>query len=127
MWHARLYFMRPVCRLVLATLWLVSAILGFMAGADAYLLVFAKLGIGESQAAAVTLFMSVVDLAIGTALLAGWRHKQLAAVQLAVVAGYTLGLTFLMPSLWGDLFGSLLKNGAVIALILVHRVLEEER
>jgi hypothetical protein len=68
-----------------------------------------------------------LDLVIAAALLAGWRLKDLADVQLVMVAGYTLMLTFLAPGLWGDLFGGLLKNIPLVALILVHRILGEER
>lgn len=75
---------------------------------------------------AVAAAMSVIDLAIAAALIAGWRLKEMADVQLVMVIGYTLVLTALAPGLWGDLFGGLLKNVPLIALLLVHRIVEEE-
>jgi len=73
------------------------------------------------------LVSSLADLAIAVALFIGWRLRAMAMVQLAMVIGYTAILTVLAPALWGDPFGVLLKNLPIIALILVHRVLEEER
>ena len=61
------------------------------------------------------------------ALLFNFRPRLLALVQLALVAAYTLGLTLLQPSLWLEPFGSLLKNMPILVLVLVSRILEEER
>jgi hypothetical protein len=49
------------------------------------------------------------------------------AVQMIMVTGYTLALTFISPALWLGLFGPLLKNLPILALIIVDRVLAEER
>ena len=55
-------------------------------------------------------FGGLVDVGIAVGLLAAWRLRLLAWVQLTVVVGYTLGLSVLDPSLWLDPFGALLKN-----------------
>jgi uncharacterized protein YbjT (DUF2867 family)/uncharacterized membrane protein YphA (DoxX/SURF4 family) len=126
LWHARLYLMRPLLRLVLALLWAVSGLLGLLLPAQE---VLAAAGDALPGPAALALGRAggVLDLAIAAALLAGWRPRLMAWVQLAVVAGYTAGLTLLTPALWLDPFGALLKNLPILALLLVHRVLEEER
>jgi hypothetical protein len=59
--------------------------------------------------------------------LRAWRLKQIAWLQFAMVAGYTAGLTLINPVLWLAPFGRLLKNLPILVLILIHRVLEEER
>jgi DoxX-like family len=48
-------------------------------------------------------------------------------VQLCAVLGYIFALTILSPILWFDLFGALIKNVPIIALIFVERILSEER
>jgi hypothetical protein len=127
LWHARLYFLRPLLRLVLAVMWLGSAAVGVLAAPHQYAGVdraIASLGV---DARPMALIFSAVDLLIGIALLARWRPRWLGVLQLAIVAGYTIGLSLLAPALWLDPFGALLKNLAVLAAIAVWMVLEEER
>lgn len=127
LWHARLYFLRPLLRLALAGMWLGSAAVGVLAAPHQYAGVaraIASLGI---DARPIALIFSVIDLLIGMALLARWRPRWLGVLQLAIVAGYTIGLSLLAPALWLDPFGALLKNLPVLAAIAVWMVLEEER
>ena len=124
LWHARLSLLRPLIRLALAVLWAVSGLVGLLSKPAAYEAVAATLG---NAARPFAVALSLVDLAIAAALVRGWRLKMLADVQLALVLAYTIGLGFMAPGLWSDPFGGLLKNLPILALILVHRTLEEER
>lgn len=125
LWHARLFLLRPFVRMSLALLWAVSGVLGLLAEPAAYESVLEPLTSGGARE--IALAASAVDLGIAAALLAGWRPKLMARVQIAMVAGYTAALGLLAPGLWLDLYGGLLKNVPVLVLILVHRILEEER
>lgn len=127
LWHARLYLVRPVIRLALAALWLTSGLLGLFTEPALYLALLEPLTDNRTLAAALAVLVSLIDIAIGVALVVGWRLKEMAYVQFVMVLGYTLMLTLLAPALWADLFGGLLKNIPIVALILVHRILEEER
>ncbi len=127
LWHARLYFLRPLMRTVLTLLWLGSAFAGVLAPVASYATVdaaFSSLGLPSRPLA---LAFSIVDLLIAVALLLRWRPRWMAAIQLAVVGGYTVLLTVLAPGLWLEPFGALLKNLPILALIGVWAVLEEER
>lgn len=127
LWHARLYFLRPLMRTVLILLWLGSAFAGVLAPVASYATVdaaFSSLGLPSRPLA---LAFSIVDLLIAVALLLRWRPRWMAAIQLAVVGGYTVLLTLLAPGLWLEPFGALLKNLPILALIGVWAVLEEER
>jgi hypothetical protein len=68
-----------------------------------------------------------LDAALGLALLANWKPRPIALAQLALVGCYTLSLTALAPALWLDPFGGLMKNLPILALILTHLALTEER
>lgn len=127
LWHARLYLVRPVVRVSLAALWLISGLLGVFSDPAQYVAILEPLTDNQTLAAALAVGMSLMDLAIAAALIVGWRLKELANFQLVMVIGYTLVLSVLAPDLWGDPFGGLLKNIPIIALIVVHRILEEER
>ena len=68
-----------------------------------------------------------LDLALALALLRNWRPRPVALVQIALVLAYTAGLTLLAPALWLDPYGGLLKNLPILALLLTHLALVEER
>jgi uncharacterized protein YbjT (DUF2867 family) len=124
LWQARLYLLKPLIRLTLAALWLASAALGLLTPSASYL---PQIDLPASLAVILAKAGGLADAALGLALLRDWRPKTTAILQLLLVAGYTLGLTLIAPALWLDPFGSLLKNLPVLALILTHLALVEER
>lgn len=127
LWHARLYFLRPVLRLSLALLWLGSGVAGLVAPMESSAATgtaLEKLG-APPQGLAVA--FSILDLAIAGALLVRWRPRSIGLLQLTVVAGYSVGLSVLVPGLWLEPFGALVKNLPILAAIAVWMVLEEER
>ena len=127
LWHARLFLLRPAIRFGLALLWLVSGLVGMFSDPALYAPLLGKLADGPGEAMAIAVLASTVDLAIALALVLGWRLKFMAWVQIAAISGYTLGLGILAPAMWADVLGGLLKNIPILILVLVHRVLEEER
>ena len=124
LWQARLYLIKPLIRLTLATLWLASAALGLLTPPETYL---AQIALPPTLALILAKTGGLADAALGLALLRNWRPKTTAILQLLLVAGYTLGLSLIAPALWLDPFGSLLKNLPILALILTHLALTEER
>lgn len=125
LWQARLYLLKPLVRLVLALMWLASAALGLFTPTGDFL---ARLGsMPEALALPLARIGGLVDLGLALALLRNWQPLRIAQAQIAVVAGYTLGLTIFAPGLWLDPFGGLLKNLPILALLLLHLALVEER
>ncbi len=124
LWQARLYLLKPLIRLTLALLWLASAALGVFTPATAYLPLIAM---PAPLAIPLAYGTALADAAIGLALLRNWRPKATALLQIAMVLGYTLGLSLIAPGLWLDPFGGLLKNLPILALLLAHLALTEER
>lgn len=126
LWHARLFLLRPLLRLALAGMWFISAMIGFFLPESQFLPAVSGL-LPDMVLVALARIGGAVDLLIALALLRGWHLPALAWVQLAMVGGYTIGLTLLAPMLWLDPFGGLLKNLPILVAILIHRVLEQER
>ena len=124
LWQARLYLLKPLVRLTLAALWLASGLLGLATLAASFA---PGLPLPEALATALARTFGIADLALGLALLRNWRPKPIALAQIALVSGYTIGLTLLAPALWLDPYGGLLKNLPILALLLVHLALVEER
>jgi len=125
-WHARLYFVRPLLRWSLAVMWLVSGLVGLLQPVALAQSVLGVFGLA-SAAAAMIWATGLLDIAIGVALLLRWRPAAMAAVQVAVVAAYTVGLTVALPGLWVDAFGPLLKNLPVVAAALALAAIENDR
>lgn len=118
--------MRPVLRLVLAVLWLLSGLIGLTLPAadflplvpdtlpDTALILMARAG-------------GLADLAIAAALLRGWRPRMMAAVQFGMIVAYTAAFTLLNPELWLLPLGGLLKNVPLLVLIAMAAIVERER
>ena len=119
LWQALPYLLKPVIRLVLAVIWLVSGVMGLLLPQQAFPMVHAPLWLARAG--------GMADLARAAALLRSTCPMAVAQARLALVLAYTLVLTLLAPELWADPFGGLLKNLAVLALIAVHMALAEER
>lgn len=127
LWQARLYLLKPLIRLALSALWLVSGLIGLFLPAEDFLPLFAQSGLSENLIVATARIGGVADLALGVALLLNLRPRLTGIAQLALVLAYTVGLTVVTPAEWLAPFGGLLKNIAILPLILAHLALTEER
>ncbi len=123
-WHARLFFMAPLLKFALAAMWLLSGLIGFFTGLPLAQEVLQVLGLPSGLAFPVVVLTCLIDLIICLLVLSG---RKATTVQLVVIAGYTLLLTLAMPSLWLDPLGPLLKNIPIVAAVLCHGVLREQR
>ena len=126
-WHARLYFVRPVLRIALAFLWLVSGITGLLELRGWAVLLVSQLPIGIGTALTVLGAACLFDLAIATLILRRWRPRLLASIQVAAIATYTIVASVLWPSLWLEPLGPLFKNVPILAAVLAHGAIEEDR
>lgn len=127
LWHARLYLMRPMLRLVLALLWAVSGIVGLTLAPDRFLPLVPDAPLSDTALIACARLFGALDLALAAALLRGWRPRLTAALQAGMVLGYTAVFTLLAPMLWLLPLGGLLKNIPILMLIVIAAVLEDER
>lgn len=124
LWQARLYLLKPLIRLTLAALWLASGLLGLATPAASFA---PGLPLPEPLALALARGFGALDLLLGLALLRNSWPRPVALAQIALVLAYTAGLTLLAPALWLDPYGGLLKNLPILALLLIHLALVEER
>jgi len=124
LWHARLYLLKPMIRVVLAALWLVSGLLGLLLPPESFLPLVPG---PETLLVIVARLGGALDLLIAAALLRDWRPGLMVGIQVAVVLGYTAALTGLNPSLWALPLGGVLKNLPILALLAVQWALHEER
>jgi len=127
LWHARLYLFRPLLRITLALMWLVSGMVGLFLPASEFLPLIDSPKINDTILTILARIGGMIDVLIAGALLRGWRPKLMTAFQIATVTGYTVVFTFLAPSFWLLPLGGLIKNIPILALIGLSAILEDER
>ncbi len=126
-WHARLFFLAPAIRAVLVLLWLASALLGLASSSTATEAFVEAARLPPVAADALRIGTSLLDVAIAGLVLFDRRGQLSTLAQLVTVVGYTLVLGAVMPGLWLDPLGPLLKNVPILALILVHGAIGDKR
>ncbi len=126
-WHARLFFLAPAIRFLLALLWLASAWLGFAYGAEPTADLVAALGLPAHWAGPLQIGSSLLDIVIAGLVLSDRSARVATMAQWVTVLGYTLVIGFALPGLWLDPLGPLLKNLPILGLILVHGAIGDKR
>ncbi|MBB5203371.1 hypothetical protein HNQ51_000664 [Inhella inkyongensis] len=104
-------------RLALIAIWLGTAAASLWDGGAAGQRLLQGFGLSTAVALFLVWAGALWDLAIGLAL-ALRPSKSIYALALIGMLGMTLLATLLQPSLWLDPLGSLLKNLAILALLL---------
>lgn len=127
LWHARLYLMRPVLRIVMAILWFLSGLIGLFLPSAEFLPLVPNSPLPDWALVGMARLGAVVDLLLAAALLRGWRPRLTSVIQFAMVGLYTVAFSLLAPVLWVLPLGGLLKNLPILVLIAVLAILEEER
>lgn len=126
-WHARLFFAGIAVKAVLIVTWLASALVGLLAGYEMAAAFASAAGLPGEVVWPLLLLTCALDVVAAGLVLIDRRGRVALWFQLFLVVGYTAGLTVVMPWLWADPFGPLLKNFAVLALIGVSAILSESR
>lgn len=125
---AQLGWLLPMLRISLALVWIWTGIvsLGLYPIQDSYELL-ARVGVGATLAPLMLYGAAVLDLLVGLATLVMSRLGWLWLLQLAVILGYTVIITFKLPEFWLHPYGPLSKNLVMLAAIYFLYTLEPRR
>lgn len=116
-WHARLWFVRPLAILILGLFWLLTGLITFGPGWERAVAILHEGGYG-AQAPAIAGWGAVVDIVLGLALFVrGWTARVAIAMCLATF-GYLLAGTISLPHYWLDPIGPWLKVLPMMVLCL---------
>lgn len=128
LWHARLFFLRPLLRLGLALFWIWTglAVLFLMPRAEGDALLGAA-GIPVLLQPFAWLAGGLLDLALGVWLLFARRIAPVGLAMLAVAGGYLAILGTATPELWLDPLGGLAKTPIVMLATLFLVAVAQER
>lgn len=127
LWQARLYLLRPLLRIALIFMWILSGLVGLFLPPETFLPMLDGTFFPDWALVTIARLGGIADLGIAWALLRGWRLKLMGMVQISLVVGYTIGLSLLAPALWLLPVGGLLKNLPILLLLVIFLILEEER
>lgn len=123
--EAQLGWALPMLRVSIALVWIWTGIvsLGLYPTQSSYELL-ARVGIGETLAPFMLYGAAALDLVLGVATLLMKQRRRLWQLQLAVILGYTLIISFKLPEFWLHPYGPLSKNLPLLAAIYLLYTLE---
>lgn len=117
-WHANLYFLKPIILTILVVFWIgtgiVSLTVGYVEGVDLML----RAGTGRLSGPGVV-SGAFADIAVGAAIAYRKTARWGLYGAIALSVFYLVAGTFLLPSLWREPLGPLMKIWPILALHLV--------
>jgi uncharacterized protein YbjT (DUF2867 family) len=125
LWHAGLFFLRPLLRLAIALIWISAGLVSafIYPRAESYGLL-SQVGITGIWAPLALYGASALDLLLGFATLSK-RWLRLAAYgQILTIALYTVIITLFLPAYWVHPFGPVVKNLPLVVATLMLLALE---
>lgn len=126
-WFARLYLLRPWLFLICALFWISTGVIALGPGWQDGISLMHEGGVFGWPAAAVVVLGALCDIAVGFAI--GWRRSARTGViaALVVTVVYAMIGTLLVPRLWSDPMGPMLKVLPILALHLAALGLVDDR
>jgi uncharacterized protein YbjT (DUF2867 family) len=126
-WFARLYLLKPLVFGVLSLFWIVTGLMTLGPGWARGVALMLEGGVKHGLAEAIVIVGAVADICIGVgiAFRRTARHALYAALALSLI--YAILGTILLPRLWIDPIGPLLKIWPIMILILVAIAIREDR
>jgi uncharacterized protein YbjT (DUF2867 family) len=126
-WFARLYFLKPLLFVVLVLFWVSTGLISLGPGWDHGMGLMREGGVGERIGSLAVVSGALADIAIG--LLIAYRptsrYGLFAALTISIV--YAIIGTILVPRLWIDPLGPMLKIWPIVVLHLVGLGILDDR
>lgn len=127
LWHARLYFIRPMLRISIALLWIMSGVLSISIAKETSYLLLKQIGLTALAAQVVLYSSSLLDIILGLWMLLNWRIALVGALQISFTLIYMLIISFTLPEFWLHPFAPILKNVVLIIATWATIAIAEER
>jgi len=126
-WFARLYALKPLIFVVFGLFWIVTGIISLGPGWEIGMAYVREGGLEENFAALTVVAGALADIVIGSAIL--WRPASRYGLWAALIISlvYVVIGTILVPRLWADPLGPMLKIWPVLMLNLVAMAIREDR
>ena len=127
-WQAWQNWLTPALRLSLAMMWIFTGIVSlfFYPWVDSYKLL-AQSGVPAGSEAFFLVAASIMDFALGIALVLRYQMTLILSFQLLVMLFYTFVISWSLMEFWLHPFGPILKNIPIIAATGLLLVLEKQK
>jgi hypothetical protein len=126
--HARLGFAGPALRIALGAFWVLSGLIALTPAAfEAGRTILEAAGFRTPNADPLIVASAALDIVVGVPMLIGFRVRAAALGQIALTLAYVAALGVLIPELWTDPLGALLKPLALMFASVVVAAMAEDR
>jgi hypothetical protein len=126
-WFARLYLLKPLVFGVFGLFWIATGIISFGPGWDVGMSLMREGGVQEPMASLAVIAGASADILIGLAILYRPTARYGLYAALLVSIAYAIIGTILVPRLWSDPLGPMLKIWPLMVLNLVALAIREDR
>jgi uncharacterized protein YbjT (DUF2867 family) len=126
-WFARLYLLKPLVFLILSLFWIVTGVMALGPGWHQGVGLMLEGGVKHELAEATVVAGAAADICIGIGIAFRRTTKPALYAALAISLVYAVIGTVLVPRLWIDPIGPLLKIWPIMVLILVAIAIVEDR
>lgn len=125
-WHAGLFFIKPLLRLSIALLWIMTGLVtAFIYPTTSSYALLSQMAITGVLAPIALYSAAAVNLFLGTATLFNYRLQLVGKLQIVMILVYTLLITIGLQDYWSHPFGPVLKNIPIIVATLIMITLEK--
>lgn len=126
-WFARLYFAKPLVLVVFAGFWIATGVVSLLPGWDAGLAYLGEGGVTGALARGGVVAGALADLAIGIGIAIRRTARVALYAALAISVFYMVVGTAVLPTLWTDPVGPMLKIWPILALNVVALAILPDR
>ncbi|HZD54107.1 MAG TPA: SDR family oxidoreductase, partial [Woeseiaceae bacterium] len=125
-WFARMYFVKPTVFVIFSAFWIITGLISLGPGWDAGIDYMERAGAGP-LAAPVVVAGALVDVLIGIGVAIRRTARTALYAALALSVFYLVTATVVLPELWVDPAGSMMKIWPILALNLVALAIVDDR
>jgi uncharacterized protein YbjT (DUF2867 family) len=126
-WFARLYVLKPVVFGLFGLFWIGTGLVSLGPGFEIGMSLLREGGLPESLGVAALVTGAVTDICIGCAMLYRPTTRYALWAALLISVAYAVIGTLLVPRLWSDPLGPMLKIWPVLMLNLIAMAIREDR
>jgi hypothetical protein len=126
-WFARLYFLKPLVFGVFGLFWLVTGLISFGPGWDIGMSLMREGGVEEFPATVAIVAGASADILIGLAILYRPTSRYGLYAALLISVSYAIIGSILVPRLWSEPLGPMLKIWPIMVLNLIALAIREDR
>ncbi len=126
-WFARLYLLKALVLAMLAIFWIATGLITLGPGWEQSLAYLRDAGFGDGVARAAASIGAFADIAIGACIAVRRTARAALFAAVGVSLGYLVAGSFVLPSLWLDPLGPLLKIAPILAATAVALAVVEDR